>query len=74
MNEIVRRSPDLKINNNDVEFVLMDEHGDQHQENGDDEVGDLTRFGRNVVFSMVLFVVIKLYFYIALILNVNIII
>lgn len=27
----------MKINNNDVEFVLMDEHGDQHQENGDDE-------------------------------------
>ncbi|CAG9860332.1 unnamed protein product [Phyllotreta striolata] len=36
--DLARRSPpDLKINNNDVEFVLMDEQGDQRQENGDDE-------------------------------------
>lgn len=38
INDVVRRSPDInniKNNNNDVDFVIMEE---EHQENGDDEV------------------------------------
>lgn len=35
INDVVRRSPDIKNNNNDVEFVIME---DEHQENGEDEV------------------------------------
>lgn len=38
INDVVRRSPDInsiKNNNNDVDFVMMEE---EHQENGDDEV------------------------------------
>ncbi|XP_050510481.1 transcription factor AP-2-epsilon isoform X2 [Diabrotica virgifera virgifera] len=38
VNDVGRRSPDLNVknNNNDVDFVLMEEHADHH-ENGDDE-------------------------------------
>lgn len=36
MNDVSRRTPDVKDNNNDVDFVLMEE--ENHQENGDDEV------------------------------------
>lgn len=40
MNDVSRRTPDVKDNNNDVDFVLMEE--ENHQENGDDEVCRLT--------------------------------